>query len=105
MVRYLKKEFSNGKGKYIKLPSITTIKNTLNKTVTSKQFINNTTFDIDINLVLSNERNTFKFNYGLVSLLLSYGYKHAIQKIIKNYLNYDKSLNNIFITFESSDLS
>ena len=82
-----------------------TIKDTLTKTSTSKQFINNTNFDIDINLVLSNERNTFKFNYGLLSLLLSYGYKRAIQKIVKNFLNYDKSLNNIFITFESSDFS
>lgn len=82
-----------------------TIKDTLTKTTSSKQFIDNTTFDIDINLVLSNERNTFKFNYGLLSLLLSYGHKRAIQKIVKNYLNYDKSLNNIFITFDSSDFS
>jgi hypothetical protein len=82
-----------------------TIKNTLTKTVTSKQFTNNTNFDIDINLVLSNERYTFKFNYGLLSLLLSYGYKQAIQKIVKNYLNYDKSLNNIFITFDPSQFS
>jgi len=83
----------------------TVIKNTLTKTITSKQFINNNNFDIDINLISTNERNTFKFNSGLLSMLFLYGYKNAIQKIIKNYLNYKRNLNNIFITFEPSDFS
>jgi hypothetical protein len=80
------------------------LKNTNNKVITSKQFIINDNFDININLISNDERNTFKFNSGLLSVLFLYGYKNAIQKIIKNYLN-NNNLNNIFITFNSSDFS
>jgi hypothetical protein len=80
------------------------IKNTVTKNNMSKQFINNNDFDISINLIQTNERNTYKFNYGLISILFSLKYTNAIKKIINNYLNC-KSLNNIYINFDPSDFS
>ena len=87
------------KNKYV------TIKNTVTKNETTRKFINFSNFDININLILSDERNTFKFNSGLLAILFLYGYKNGIQKIINNYLNYSQNLNNIFITFNPSDFS
>jgi len=81
------------------------IKNTATKNIISKNFINNTNFDISINLIITDERNKFKFNYGLLSILLLYGYKNIIHKLCKDYLNSNINLNNIFITIDPSHFS
>jgi len=72
--------------------------NSETKEDTSVNFIPINNFDLSLNLE-RRDKNIYKFNTGLITLLNHFGCTTAIQKILKDYLTYEEP----WIHFEDSD--